>query len=142
MERYVKIPFDLEGTPLQINTDLVVGSGDRIYVDLFDAFPAHIAGFQVLFNSPIEYWIDSCMYDHATLPTQPPDDVDQIWTFTKTSMSFIISCNGVEVLNYVFSDLDYCMSTWSPNNVEFIQFGYFSHTTLEYYRAKPPGKRP
>ena len=47
VERDVKIPFDLESTPLQIKTDSAAGSGDWIYVSLYDAQDAYIGAVSV-----------------------------------------------------------------------------------------------
>ena len=103
------IPFDLENTPLQIKTDSTTGSTDYIEVWLYDS--NYIGRVFVKFHSPIQYHIDHCQ-SWIDLPTQPPDDVNKIWTFTKTDTAFIISCNGVEVLSYVFSD-----SSWGGRHV-------------------------
>ena len=39
-------------------------------------------------------------------PVSLPTEQDKIWTFTKTPTSLKIECNGVEVLDYVFSESD------------------------------------
>ena len=96
-----------------------------------------IASFWVQFTSLIKYRINFCN-TWTDLPTQPPDEVDKIWTFNKTSTALIISCNGVEVLNYVFSDTsnDDCVPRWS-RDVEKIQFAATSDTASDYYKQPP-----
>ena len=135
------IPFDLESTPLQIKTDSTTGSDDEINVLLYEAGTKIIAGFYVKFSQTMQYSIRYCSSIAWTdLPTQPPDDVDKIWTFTKTSTAFIISCNGVEVLNYVFSDSSNsdCVPNWS-RDVEKIGF-YTWNEFAPYYYIGPISK--
>ena len=131
------MPFDLEGTPLQIKTDSAAGSDDEIRVYMHDLQGTFITQFRVHFSTKMEYYVGSCMTYNTYFPTQPPDDVDKIWKFTKTSTAFIMSCNGVEVLNYVFSESSYgdCVQYWS-RDVEKIKFHANSDTASDYYRPK------
>ena len=99
VKRSTHISFDLETTSLLVKTDSAAGSEETIWVLLRNAQDELIAGVVVKFSSPIKYSIGGCKPDLTDLPTQPPDDVDKIWTFKKTSTALIISCNGVEVLN-------------------------------------------
>ena len=142
VERGVSIPFDLESTPLQIKTDApAAGVTGYIWTELYDAQDEGIANFVILFISPTKYTMAKCQNDWPVLPTQPPDDVDKIWTFTKTTTALIISCNGVELLNYVFSTSSdgRCVSTWS-RDVEIIQFDATRDKASDYYRKLPTGK--
>ena len=92
--------------------------------------------FKVSLDSPMEYWVDDCMPSNKMidLPTQPPDSVDKTWMFTKTSTAFIISCNGVQVLNYVFSDSSKsdCQKIWSLD-VEEITISNYDEVASYYY---------
>eukprot|EP00116_Pleurobrachia_bachei_P010051 sb/3470313/ len=57
------------------------------------------------FTSSIQYIIQHCNWGNWTaLPVQPGDEVDKTWTIRKTNTTLNIECNGVEVLNYQFSD--------------------------------------
>ena len=88
------------------------------------------------FESPMMYVVGSCI--RTTLPIQPPNDpVDKIWTFTKTSTAFIISCNGVELVNYKFNNSNNgnCLPAAS-RDVEFIKF-YSTDTSSNFYRSQP-----
>ena len=129
------IPFDLESTPLQIKTDSAAGSGAQMVVRLYDEQKSHTSSLVIQFISPMKYRVNHCVTSYTVLPTQPPDDVDKIWTFTKTSTAFIISCNGVELLNYVFSDSSRskCVPTWS-RDVEKIDF-HRNDSASDFYRA-------
>ena len=138
VKRGVNIPFDLEGTPLQIRTNSTAGSGDHIWLHLYDAQDGFIF---IRFTSPMQYSIGYCTTSWPDLPTQPPHDVDKIWTFTKTNTSFIISCNGVDVLNYTFSDSSRseCVPHWS-RDVENIKFDGYHDEASDYYRPLPTGQ--
>ena len=69
------------------------------------------------------------------MPVQPPVEIDKIWMITKTETALIITCNGVEVLNYLFADsLDTnCGPTWGKD-VEQILFSSPQDTASDFYR--------
>eukprot|EP00116_Pleurobrachia_bachei_P013697 sb/3473959/ len=76
------------------------------------------------------------------LPVQPPAEVEKIWTIAKTETGFIIICNGVEVLNYLFADSSEsdCVTTWDGDVVEQIVFAeFYFRPASDFYRA---GKVP
>ena len=129
MERGVSIPWDLEGTPLQIRTDSAVGSDDYILI------VTDVGIIGVKFDDSIEYAINSCTSNWRDLPVQPPVEVDKIWTINKTETAFIITCNGVEVLNYLFADSSKtsCATTWGGDVVENIEFKS-TETASDFYR--------
>ena len=99
----MKIPWDLEGTPLQIKTDSSLGDGDKLWVKLYRTDNSSIGGVVVLFSSPIQYRIGGCN-EYTVLPVEPPVEVDKIWMITKTETAITITCNNVEMLNYLFAD--------------------------------------
>ena len=99
----LRIPFDLENNHLQIKTDSITGSYDWINIWSYTDADVYIGAVRVIFNLSFGYWIDYCMDGDQVLPIQPPDDIEKIWTFAKTSTALTISCNEVEVLKYVFS---------------------------------------
>ena len=118
------IPWDLEGTPLQIKTDSVLGSGEKMRVNVYDKNGTFITGVGMRFSSTIQFAISHCTTGWTDLPEQPQADVDKIWTITKTETSIIISCYSVDVLNYQFadsSDSD-CVAKWGGNVVDQIMF--------------------
>ena len=126
-------------TPLQIKTNSIVGSNDRILVFHYAPNMGFITGFGIKFTSPVMYGLSYCAKD-LVLPVQPPDELDKIWTITNTSTSLIISCNGVELLNFVFSDSNdsKCVPQWS-RKVGYLKFDNAGKAS-DYYRAKPTGK--
>nr|AFK75460.1 putative secretory peptide-50 [Pleurobrachia bachei] len=133
------IQFDLESTPLQIKTNSTAGSGELIAVYTYTADLSYIGGVLVQFNSPIQYIISYCNTSWASLSVQPGDEADKIWTIWKTATALSIECNGVEVLNYQFSDSvgAKCASQWGGDVVEKIAFDSIYETASDSYRAKP-----
>ena len=145
VERGIKIPFDLESTPLQIKTNSAANSGDQIYVRTYTGDVSYIGDVAVQFTSPVTYFIAKCIVwsnSLPELPVQPPDEVEKIWTIGKTATNLSIECNGVEVLNYQFSDSSdtRCVPRWGGDVVEKILFLNYD-TASDSYRAKPAGKK-
>ena len=125
----MKIPWDLEGTPLQIKTDSALGSGERIWMPTYgDNF---VSGISITFSAQVEYSIYNCESDSF----MPPVVVDKIWTITKTETALIITCNGVEVVNDLFADSSNsdCDPTWGKD-VEQILFSSPQDTASDFYR--------
>nr|AFK75451.1 putative secretory peptide-41 [Pleurobrachia bachei] len=124
VEEGVKIPWDLEATPLQIKTNSTLGSGDRIDLRLFNNKDSYLGYLIVMFSSPMQYGMYYCTLDWTDLPVQPPVEVDKIWKITKTETTLIVTCNDVEVLNYLFADSSKsdCVTTLGGDVVEKIQF--------------------
>ena len=100
----MNIPWDLEATPLQIKTHSTWGSGDWMYVLLYDKDSIYFSNVVVKFSSPMQFYIAYCTSSNTELSVQPPVEVDKIWTITKTETAIIITCNDVELLKYLFAD--------------------------------------
>ena len=132
----MKIPWDLEATPLQIKTDSTLDSDDEIRVKMFFKDNSAIGGVIVGFSSTVQYYIGYCT-DPTDLPVQPPVEVDKIWTINKTETAFIITCNNVEVLNYLLADSSNgnCVTQWGGDVVEEIKFSIYFDTASDFYRA-------
>ena len=105
----------------------------------YKADESFITLLAVKFPSPIEYLISHCA-NKPELPVQPPDQVAKIWTFRKSTTAIIIECNGVEVLNYKFSDSSdsRCVTKWEGDKVDEIKFTSYD-TASDGYRAKQTG---
>ena len=133
----MKIPWDLEAIPLQIKTDSALGSDERIWVWMYNEDGSFIGTVIVKFSSTMQYWIGSCTSTYTDLRVQPPVEVDKIWTITKTETAVIITCNNVEVLNYLFADGSNsdCVKRWDGNVVEQILFDSSIDTASDFYRA-------
>ena len=111
----------------------------------FDDHDNSIGKIMVLFTSPIQYLISHCSIDWTDLPVQPTDEVEKTWTIRKTANTLNIECNGVEVLNYQFSessessDVD-CELEWGTREVRAIKFSKNYDDASVSYRAIPTGK--
>ena len=83
-----------------------------------------ISNVAVQFSSPMQYKLDRCISTYTDLPVQPPVEVEKIWTITKTETAIIITCNNVEVLNFLLTDSVgiNCVKLWGGNVVEQILF--------------------
>ena len=135
VERGVRIPRDLETTPLQIKTDSTLDSGDEINVPMRDKENTYISSVLIKFSSPMQYRINTCNKGYKDLPVQPPVEVEKTWTITKTGTSLNITCNNVEVLNYLFADSsdDRCVPKLGGNIVEKINFAH-NDTASDFYK--------
>eukprot|EP00116_Pleurobrachia_bachei_P015852 sb/3476114/ len=112
--------------------------------------PDYVPGIVIKFSSPIKFWMINCNSENGNVesanyedfPVQPPDEVDKIWTFTKTDSALIVTCNGVEVLNYEFATSEFtdCVPKWGGNSTESIYFYHywknvFWNNASDFYRA-------
>ena len=127
IEKGVKIPWDLEGTSLQIKTD----SNQETLVSFHDKDSAQITYLSLKFFSKTKFgltgWtlkIPPCISALVNLPAQPPVEVEKTWTITKTATALIMTCNNLEVLNYLFADSSNsdCVPKWGGDVVELIKF--------------------
>eukprot|EP00116_Pleurobrachia_bachei_P010152 sb/3470414/ len=77
-----------------------------------------------------------CTDGDEDLPVQPPVEVDKIWMISKTATAYIITCNGVEVVNYLFADSsnNYCVKHSGSGDVEKIKFNG-EDLASDFYRA-------
>ena len=138
------INFDLENSPLQIETDSKVGSDEKVYVSFYSG-SSSAGGVVLSFSSPPQYQLIECNSSPLNFPTDLPSETDKIWTITKDSrvsdeIRVVIHCNDKEVLSVVLSDTTCGDSRWSENwskDVDNIHFDPSSDTASDYYR---PGK--
>nr|AFK75454.1 putative secretory peptide-44 [Pleurobrachia bachei] len=142
--RDARITWDLEGTPLQIKTNSSLGSNDVIKVGIFATDNIYLTYWAVNFSSPMQYSIQYCTGDWIDLPVQPPVAVDKVWTFKKTDTALIVTCNDVEVLNYVYADAaNGACETESRMGGDVVQIVFWSEDTAsEFYRAPGTSVRP
>eukprot|EP00116_Pleurobrachia_bachei_P011088 sb/3471350/ len=96
-----------------------------------------IGGVTVRFTSPMKYSIGHCTEDLDPLPVHPGDEVKKIWIIRKTNTTLSIECNGVEVLNYQFSDSNEtdCETRWEEDVMKIIFTQY--DTASDGYEEKP-----
>ena len=105
----------------------------------FNADDNYIGTVTVKFTSYIKYYIYSCAR-WTYFPVQPPVEMNDIWTIRKTATGLSIEHNGVELLNYRFSDSsdEDCLSRWGGDVVEKIKFNV-NDKASDSYKAKPTG---
>ena len=135
----MKINFDLENSPLQIKTNSVVGSKERVHVWFYSG-SSWVGGVYLRFTSPPKYEISSCT-SLTNFPTDLPSETDKVWTITLSRVSgeirVVIHCNSKKVLNVVLSDTTCSDSRWSENwsrDVDKIRFLSSYDTASDYYR--------
>ena len=137
------IDYDIEDNPLQIMTDSVVGSEDLLRVGFYTQDDSYCGDMCVKFTNPPQYWVGSCNNDMEITFTAPEGQV-RTWTITKTETSVVLACNGVEIVNYLFSEStrDVCVSYWSRDVVKmkFMSNNNDIDTASNKYRAKTTGK--
>ena len=133
----MSIEYDLEGRPLQIKTDSAVGTWDSIALRLHTDTEGLITVIYVRLTDPPQYSIYYCTSSWTTFPVSLPAEQDKIWTFYKTDTALRIECNDVEVLNYLYSEVndDDCVEKLG-RDVEKIMFGSFD-TASDMYRPRP-----
>ena len=141
VRRVVKIPYDLETTPLLIKTDSTVGSEDAIRVKFYTAEEGNAGSMRLNFEYPPRYKIAYCA-NWTDLPSTVPREVNKIWQLTKLPGPRItVLCNGVKVVDFLVSN-DTCSfygSDWNlawGNDVERIAF-YFNDTASDFYKTAP-----
>ena len=136
-----KIDYDLENTPLQIETNSEVGSNEEVRVWYFDDKDQPAGGISLRFMAPPRNNIWHCS-PNTYFPHDLPPDTEKIWTLSltrSTSVRIVIYCNDVEVLNFVLSDttctnedVESWGSRWDKEvaSVRFTQY----NTAADYYR--------
>ena len=140
MQRGVFIEWDVESTPLEIRTNSVLGSDDRVYVTFFSAGGEYAGDVQFYFASTLQYWLGWCTQSWTNLPVTAPSANDKVWriTLTKTAgVRVVIHCNEVEVLNTLISEATCSDSRWSTywnNDVTKIKFES-SDTASDGYKS-------
>ena len=143
--RDARIPHNLARTPLQIRTDSVDESGDKVHVSFYTAAGDIVGSVKLWFDSPTKYAISFCTPDYSPFLSSLPSDVNKTWKITKfpgPSPRITVHCNEVEVVDIIMSDETCTLSSWSEQwskEVEQIQFNPSFDTASDYY-IPAPGK--
>ncbi|KAL5255495.1 hypothetical protein ACHWQZ_G010913 [Mnemiopsis leidyi] len=141
VERDVKINYDLENSPLQIKTDSVEGSDEKVRVYFFNVQDYDAGGVNLIFSSPPQYRLRDCSTtsSYTNFPTDIPTETNKVWTLTLSRVSgeirVVITCNTVEVLNAVLSSTTCSVSDWSTYWSRDVEMIRFSSDASVYYRA-------
>ena len=138
--RGVKMNYDLETLPLEIRTDSVLGSDEKVVVWFNNARGDIAGGVGVEFSSTHQYYRGYCTESWTNFPTTLPTATDKVWrvTVTRTAgIRVVIHCNDQEIINILLSDSTCSYSSWSTYwsrkiaQIEFID----SDTAPDFYRA-------
>ena len=136
------INYDLENSPLQIKTNSMLGSDEKVHLYFRTAQPELTGGVRIYFTSPPQYELTWCTVK-KDFDTELPDETDKVWTITLSKPSgethVVITCNNVKVLDVVFSDAicTFPDPHWSEvwgGDVEEIMFSSCCDTATDYYR--------
>ena len=142
VERDVKIPHNLETTPLKIKTDSTAGSEETVVVKLNTAGGAWVGQVYFKFGSPPKYQIAGCIQSLTDFLSTLPSEENKIWTITKLpGPRLTLQCNSVTVLDITMSNGTCRPSDWSTywsRQIEQIKF-YSGDTASDEYWAAPPG---
>ena len=133
--------WDLESTPLEIKTNSLLGSGDKISLH-FKSSVGDPSGLEVRFSSPPKLWISFCSIDAGNFPTSLPTAIDKVWRITlnkNTGIRLQIHCNEVEVLDLLLSEYVCPDSKWREywgGDIVIVEFTV-TDTASDLYRPKP-----
>ena len=143
--RDTNIDFDIESTPLQIQTDSVVGSGDVMRVRFvgMTTDTMKTMGVRITFSDPPTYGISVCETGIGFKLSST--EKYRIWTFKKLDGTLQLLCNGLEIYNFNYTDSSTnndCTDNW-PDNFSHITFASgpgVSDTASDFYREFRSGK--
>ena len=134
------IDADLENSSLEIKTDSVFGSDERVSVWFYNSDYKSTAGGVILhFTSTPQYELWYCT-SKTNFSTALPTGTNKVWRISliRTSgIRLVIHCNDVEVLNLLLSDTTCSSSYWNgywSRDVEKIIFRS-SDTASDFYRG-------
>ena len=135
------IDFDLETTPLQIETDSMVGSGDLIWVRFNPLNSDSGPRISILFQDPPSYYIGYCLTDNISF-TIPSTENKRVWTIRKTATTLQLLCDTKQIFILNFADSprkQECTSNWSNLDTAHINF-QSTDTASDSFRQRPKGK--
>ena len=139
------IDFDLESSPLQIQTDSVVGSRDLIWVRFLQQ--QNGGGLSVWFEDPPRYNLGYCtdmISSERKSFSMPGVEKHRVWTVRKRNNQLQLLCNGVEIFNFNFaeSSSSVCRSKWSLDftHIQFARGETQVDTASDYFRQLTKSK--
>ena len=137
MPKAVKIPFDLEATPLRIRTDTarVLENNAFAYIRLWtaDHVPIRVGYIQLDVVPLQQYFLGWCSKSSTDFPSALPSEAKLEWMITKLpGPRIIVQCNGVTMVDILLSD-DTCTSNWSRYWTKQVKQIEFSGTASDQY---------
>ena len=118
-----RIDFDIETSPLQIQTDSRVGSKEILWVRFVrvDSNDHEGTGVNIKFTDPPTYSIGSCDITNVSF-SMPEGSKPRIWTFKKQNKRLKLLCDGETIFDFDFTkSSEKCMKLWSLN-FEYVKF--------------------
>ena len=138
MEHGVEINFDLEKTPLQIQTDTPPG-GDGYVALVLNGGPREAIFFN--FKSIPQFYLHQCFWNNLDFPIPIPTETIKMWEIQKMpGPRIVILCNGLKVLDFTLSEETCSLSEWRSFwdvDIEKISFLERDLEVSRYYRPAP-----
>ena len=126
--RDTMIPWDADNVPLYVKTNSTAGSKDTLRFDTLKS-NGNLSSVWIAFNKDnTVFHIGGCPVTQGLywnkFPVIPTVTPDKIWKFSKYFTVFTISCNGVELVAFNFSESTNsgCVSRWEVGLVKYIMF--------------------
>ena len=140
----MKINFDLESSPLEIKTDSVLGSEEKVRVKFLSAQGDVAGGIALQFSSVMKYWFLRCSTMLTEFDPGLPTEKIKVWRISLSRFlgerHVVVHLNGVKVLRFVPSDSncpkDYVWSLDWSRDVKGIEFRP-TDTASDLYRTAP-----
>ena len=100
------LDYDFESYPIQLKTSSTTGSLKKLSFSMLTSDGQQIGSdFAILFRSSLVwYWKHCCNAIFLQFDGTIPAEVEKIWQFTKTATALQVKCNGVIVLDLVFTE--------------------------------------
>ena len=135
--------YDLETTPLEIQTDSGVDSNEQLGLDFFNAEEQEAGGVWIKFGATVQYSLSFCSI-YSDFSTTLPTSATKIWrvTLKRTSdvPTVLIHCNNEKVVDVQLSDSVCTNAEWASSwrnywsrKVEKVVFST-SDTASDHYR--------
>ena len=143
VERGTLYDLVLATTPLEITTSSALGSGDELKVSFFTSSGDKAGFINIKFSKSLKYDIGECTADWVKFETS--EEEEKTWLISKDEDSVTISCNGEEVVDFVFSESKKkgCEGTWSgeASQIKFaaVDTATVSFRAVDSFRQQPQG---
>ena len=131
MKRDVDINHNLETDQLQILTNTQPGKHESVVLYFINVGKLSIEFLHKRF------WVQNC--GTPAFPSSLPAEGDRQWTISKTKDALTILCNGIEVLNLVYTDStdSSCSNVWTKESTS---FKFLSNDFASDYYRNPSGQ--
>ena len=138
----MKLDYNLESFPLEIQTNSTLGSQDQVRVYFYNSANKVAGGVNIYFsNSKLRLWYCNTNSHYQSLSNVPPA-AEKIWRITVTrtpDIKVVVHCNGV-VVRETWVKGGWCSyKVWHwywPRTVAKIKF-HSSDTASDRYRSYP-----